>query len=77
MDPIETVRRTVELDPFVVDEDTTDALIELIVEQSDEIEHDDVATVQTLVLDARRGGLSNHAKVLKETETAEATSNNE
>jgi len=70
---IETVRRTVDLDPFAVDEDYTDVLTQLIVAQSDEIECDDIATVETIVLDARTDGLSSHANILIDTDHTETT----
>jgi len=78
MDPIETERRSVEINPFVVDEDTVDVLKQLIVEQVDGIECDDIQTIETLVLDAQPNeGLTSHANILLTTDDTETTSTNE
>jgi len=77
MERIETVRETVELNPITVSEDGTNVLKQLIVEQADEIERDDIETVQTLVLDARPEGLSSHANILVTTDDAETTDTHE
>lgn len=70
MDRIEQVRRSVEIDPFVVDDDTVDVCKQLIAAQVDGIEPDEIDTIETLVLDGRpNGGLTSHANILLTTET--------
>jgi len=75
MEPIETERRSVEINPFGIDEDTVGVCKQLIAEQVDGIEPDDIDTIETLVLDGRHNhGLSSHANILL---TIDDTNNNE
>jgi len=70
MERIEQIRRSVAIEPFVVDDDTVDVCKQLIAEQADGIKPDDIETIETLVLDGRpNGGLTSHANILLTTET--------
>lgn len=76
MEPIEQVRRSVEIDPFEVDDTTVDVCKELIAEQVDGIERDDINTIETLVLDGRpNGGLTSHANILLTTDDNNSDNN--
>jgi len=78
MERIEQERRSVEINPFNVDEDTVDVCKTLIAEQVNGIEPDEIDTIETLVLDGRpNSGLSSHANILLTTDDAKTTSTNE
>jgi len=68
MDSLDLTRETVEINPYEVGDECVSVLRDLIVEQSNEIEHDDIETIETLVLDGSSGGLTSHANIFINTD---------